>query len=172
MCIYLMYFIHIYSIVWGFRGGSVVKNAPVNAGSIPGSGNGNLLHWSCLGNLRDRGAWQNTVHGSQRVREELVTKQQHSIVWHSHLTLFFFFKAQYLLFKTEFLMNLHYAEKMPMATIPFQLLRSPGILLGSCMTMYIWIVTYKLISANCSENVPRERLCFRKICIIMNFHFC
>ena len=52
--------------------GSAVKNPPANArdtGSIPGSGrsprgrNGNELQYSCLGNPRDRGAWQATVHG-------------------------------------------------------------------------------------------------------------
>ena len=53
-------------------GSSVVKNALANTGdvgSIPGSGrfteggNGNPLQYSCLGNPRDRGAWQATVHG-------------------------------------------------------------------------------------------------------------
>ena len=62
---------------WGFPGCSVVKNLPANAedaGSIPGSGrspgggNGNPLQYSCLQNPTDRGAWQATVHGSQRVR--------------------------------------------------------------------------------------------------------
>ena len=28
----------------------------------PGGGNGNLLQYSCLGNLIDRGAWQAIVH--------------------------------------------------------------------------------------------------------------
>ena len=53
----------------------VVKNLPANAGdardssSIPGSGsypgvgNGNLLQYSCLENVMDRGAWLATVHG-------------------------------------------------------------------------------------------------------------
>ena len=42
-------------------------------GSIPGSeqslgeGNGNPLQYSCLENPMNRGAWQATVHGSQRV---------------------------------------------------------------------------------------------------------
>ena len=52
----------------------MVKNLPANAGdsgdagSIPGSGrspgggNGNPLHYSCLGNPKDRGAWWATVH--------------------------------------------------------------------------------------------------------------
>ena len=53
----------------GFPGGSAVKNPPANAGdvrSIPGSetfleeGNGNPLHYSCLGNPKDRGAWRAT----------------------------------------------------------------------------------------------------------------
>ena len=49
----------------------MVKNPPANAedmGLIPGSGrslgerNGNLFHYSCLGNPTDRGDWQATVH--------------------------------------------------------------------------------------------------------------
>ena len=55
-------------------GSTVVKNSPANAGDIgdagsipklgrsPGEGNGNLLQYSCLGNLTDRGAWQAIVH--------------------------------------------------------------------------------------------------------------
>ena len=35
----------------------------LGSGRSPGNGNGNLLQYSCLGNLRDRGAWQATVHG-------------------------------------------------------------------------------------------------------------
>ena len=50
----------------------MVKNPPAcagNVGLIPGLGkfpeeeNGNPLPYSCLGNPRDRGAWQATVHG-------------------------------------------------------------------------------------------------------------
>ena len=61
----------------GFPGGSVVKNPPAYAGDVslipwlgrcPGEGNGNLLKYSCLGNLMDRGAWW--------VRHNWVTKQQ------------------------------------------------------------------------------------------------
>ena len=52
----------------------MVKNLPANAGDIkdvgliPGSGrspgeeNDNPLHYSCLENARDRGAWQATVY--------------------------------------------------------------------------------------------------------------
>jgi len=48
------------------------KNPPANAGDLssipvsgrsPGEGNGNLLQHSCLGNPKDRGAWQATIHG-------------------------------------------------------------------------------------------------------------
>ena len=55
-----------------FPGGSDAKESACNAGdpgSIPGSerspgeGNGNPLHYSCLENSMDRGAWQATVHG-------------------------------------------------------------------------------------------------------------
>ena len=56
-------------------GGSVIKNPLASAGnagdagSVLGlgrssrEGHGNPLQYSCLGNPRDRGAWQATVHG-------------------------------------------------------------------------------------------------------------
>ena len=49
----------------------MVKNPTANAGGIgsipgsgrsPGGGNGNSLHYSCLGNPMNREAWQTTVH--------------------------------------------------------------------------------------------------------------
>ena len=55
-----------------FLGGSVVKNLPANAGDVrqipgsgrsPGEGNGNLLHYACLGNPMERGAQKAIVHG-------------------------------------------------------------------------------------------------------------
>ena len=61
----------------GFPGGSVVKNPPANAGDVglirgseksPGEGNGSSLHYSCLGNAMDRGAWQAAVHGIMKIR--------------------------------------------------------------------------------------------------------
>ena len=64
----------------GGASGLVVRNLSVNAGDIgdvgsvpgsggsPGGGNGNPLQYSCLENAMNRGAWQGTVHGSQRVR--------------------------------------------------------------------------------------------------------
>ena len=65
----------LYYFLWGFPGGSVVKNVPAVAGgtgdtgSIPGwgrspeVGHGNPLQCSCLENPMDRGAWWATVHG-------------------------------------------------------------------------------------------------------------
>jgi len=61
----------VHTYIWGFPGGSVVKNMPANArdtgdaGSIPGSGSGRLpgvgngypLQYSCLEKSMDRGAW-------------------------------------------------------------------------------------------------------------------
>ena len=56
----------------GFPGGSAVKNVPANAGDVgwipgsgrsPGEGNGNPLHYSCVGNPMHRGPWKATVHG-------------------------------------------------------------------------------------------------------------
>ena len=69
----------------GFPGGSAGKNPPANAGSVgsipgwrrsPGEGNGNPLHFACLGNPIDRGAWWATVLEVTRVGYSLVTKQQ------------------------------------------------------------------------------------------------
>ena len=54
----------LYYDLWGFPGGSVVKNPPVNVGDAdlisglgrsPEEGNGNPLQYYCLGNPMDRG---------------------------------------------------------------------------------------------------------------------
>ena len=70
-----------YDWQWGFLGGSVVKNLPsmqelqeLGDGSLgqedsPGSGHGNPLQYSCLENLKDRGAWRE-VHGVERVGQD------------------------------------------------------------------------------------------------------
>ena len=55
----------------GFPGSSVVKNPPNNVGNAGlapefgrshGEDNGNALHYSCLRNPMDRGAWWATTH--------------------------------------------------------------------------------------------------------------
>ena len=45
--------------MWGFPWGSAVKNLPAipGLGRSPGEGHGKLLHYTCLENPRDRGAW-------------------------------------------------------------------------------------------------------------------
>ena len=65
-----------------------LKNLPANIGNArdvdlipglggsPGGGNGTPLHYSCLENLMDRGAWQTTVHG--------VTKSQTQLTGHGY----------------------------------------------------------------------------------------
>ena len=67
----------------GFPGGSVVKNPSANAGDArdigfiprlgrsPGVGYSNPLHYSCLGNPRDRGAWWASVHGVTKSQTQL-----------------------------------------------------------------------------------------------------
>ena len=45
-------------------------------GRSPGEGNVSPLQYSCLRNPMDREAWWVTVHGLQRVRHDLATKQQ------------------------------------------------------------------------------------------------
>ena len=72
------YVIHSVSSVWGFPGGSVVKNPPTSVGgttdvgAICGSGrsleegNGNPLQCSCLGNPMDAEVWWATVRGGHK----------------------------------------------------------------------------------------------------------
>ena len=59
----------------GFLGGWDDKESACKAGDLgsipgwgrsPGEGNGNPLHYSCLGNSVDREAWQATVHGEAK----------------------------------------------------------------------------------------------------------
>ena len=54
------------------------KESVCNAGDLssipglkksPGEGNGNPLHYSCLENSMDRGAWRATVHRATRSRK-------------------------------------------------------------------------------------------------------
>ena len=56
----------------GFPGSSAGKESACNAGDLrsvprlgrsPGEGIGYPLHYSCLENPMDRGAWRATVHG-------------------------------------------------------------------------------------------------------------
>ena len=61
--------------------GSAVKNPPANGGDsgdpgliprwgrFPGEGNDYPLHYSCLGNPTDRGAWRATAHGLAKSRK-------------------------------------------------------------------------------------------------------
>ena len=66
-------------IILSFPGGSLVKNPSANAGEaglipgsgrFPGEGNGSPLQYSCLGDSMNRGNWQPTVHGTQRIRHD------------------------------------------------------------------------------------------------------
>ena len=76
--------------MYGFPGGSVVKNLPANEedlSSIPGSGrspgeeNGNPLQYSCLGNPVDREAWGSTVFRVTKSQTQLRLKHTHT---HTH----------------------------------------------------------------------------------------
>ena len=57
----------------------VVKNPPAKSGDVgsipglvrsPGEGNGNSLQYSCLESSMDKGAWQATVSGVERVTHD------------------------------------------------------------------------------------------------------
>ena len=76
--------------LWGFPGGSGVKNLPASEGDMDstprtgrstGGGQGNPLQYSCLENFMNRGAWMSIVHGVSRVRQKLATNQQQRAVF-------------------------------------------------------------------------------------------
>ena len=58
----------------------MVKNPPASVGDMglipglgrsPGKGKGNSLHYSCLQNCMDRGAWRATIHGIAKSQTRL-----------------------------------------------------------------------------------------------------
>ena len=72
--------------LWDFPGGSDGKESACNAGDLgsisgsgrsPGEGNGYPLHYSCLENSMDRGAWRATVY-------EITKSQTRLNNWHFH----------------------------------------------------------------------------------------
>ena len=72
-------------MTYTFTGGSDGKESACNAGDLgsilglgrfPGEGNGNPLQYPCLGNLMDREPGELQSMGLQRVRYDLVAKQQ------------------------------------------------------------------------------------------------
>ena len=65
----------------------------------PGGGHGNTLQYSCLGNRRDRGAWQATAHGVTRVRHNLVTKTPPSLGYKDSAHVSFLKKFSFFLFQ-------------------------------------------------------------------------
>ena len=65
-----LWFLTLNKFYLGLPGGSAGKEPNAGgsglipgSGRFPGEGNGNLLQYSCLENLMDRGACQATVHG-------------------------------------------------------------------------------------------------------------
>ena len=72
---FICFCLHLHSFERPSPSRSMVKNLPANAGDTrdvgstpgmgrsPGEGDGNSLHYSCLENPIDRGAWWATVHG-------------------------------------------------------------------------------------------------------------
>ena len=73
-----------------FPGGTSGKNPPANtgdtgdvgsilgSGSSPGGGHGNPLHYSCLENPMDRGAWGVTAHGVAKFQTQLKRPRTHT----------------------------------------------------------------------------------------------
>ena len=91
--------------MWGFPGGSVIKNLPTSAGDVgsvpglgrcPGGGNGNPLQYSCLKTPMDLGVWWATVQGSQRVGQDWATEYIHlSSFTFEKLYLYYLFISHY-----------------------------------------------------------------------------
>ena len=76
--------------VWASQVALVVKSPPANAGDAgsipgwgrpPGRGYGNPLHYSCLENPMDRGAWQTTVQGVAKSQTQLKCLSMHTCIF-------------------------------------------------------------------------------------------
>ena len=48
-------------------------------GRSPGGGHGNTLHYSCLENCMDKGAWRATIHGVAKSRTLLKGLSMHAL---------------------------------------------------------------------------------------------
>ena len=104
---------HAYRFPWWLQ---LVMNLPANAGNIrdmgsmsglersPGEGNGNLLHYSCLENSMDRGAWWVTTHGVAKSQTQLSAHTHtHHAYWVLCLKNFMdIFLCQYILTELNF----------------------------------------------------------------------
>ena len=71
----------------------MVKNPPANAGDrslipgsgrSPGEGNGNPLHYFCLGNSMERGPGWATVHGVSKSRLDMTECTRARACTHTH----------------------------------------------------------------------------------------
>ena len=103
--------LHNYSLAHHFKivvpGGTVVKNPSASAGDArdvglilgrgisPGVGNGTPLHYSCLENPMDRGAWWAAVHG---VTELVATEHAHRHTSTTFNFLFLFIPCSFFFF--------------------------------------------------------------------------
>ena len=82
----------------------VVKNPPSNPGDAldkgsipgpgrsPGGGHGNPLHYPCLENSMDRGAWWAIVHRVAKSLTQLKQLSMHAGVWPEAIKNLFFYK--------------------------------------------------------------------------------
>ena len=91
--------------LWGFPGGTVVKNLPARAGdagvmcsipgsrSFPGVGNGNPLQYSCLEDSMDREVWQSAIHEVAKSQTQLSTSTHNHRIPNDGLffTIYFYF---------------------------------------------------------------------------------
>ena len=84
-----MFILNVSSMYLGFPGGSTGKESTCQAdesliagsGRSPGGGHGNPLHYSCLQNPRDRGAWQGTVHRAAESQTRLKRLSTHTNIF-------------------------------------------------------------------------------------------
>ena len=100
----------------------MIKNPPANAGGVrdqglipgseisPGVGKGNPLQYSCLGNLRDSGAWMAIVQG---VVESDTTEHTQTHTLLGHFFPFCFFTASCFYGAKESLIHLSYPFPLP-----------------------------------------------------------
>ena len=111
--------------VSGAFSGSVIKKPLVNArdvgdtslvpgsGRSPGEGNGNPLQFSSLENPMNRGVWQATSMGSQKVRQSWAHTHMTCLIQYKRLTICYQFSCLFFCANLLYTLLLHVINSIP-----------------------------------------------------------
>ena len=135
------------SAEWASHVALVVKNPPANAGDVrdaglipglgrsPGGGYGNLVQYSCLEDLTDRGAWWATIH---RVTKSQILLQRlkmhtHIVQYKNACNFYIHWEAKKLMWLTLlwYLLDYYWSRNEPTISPPC-----------ACIVLYLVLLMY------------------------------